>query len=205
MSHDTTRYKTVEADARGGTYVLHGAPDQPRKRDLPPWGWSWEVLAMIASIGCMAGMVAILATMKDRPQDDWTFFFSIPAVLALFGTAAKSTAAFGVGGCISQYKFLYFNKRPRKLEDLDLIEEASRGPLGSVVLLAKRPMTLVNIGSIVTLLALAMDVFVQQMVEFRPLDVAVDDPGAVLALTHSYDGPGEPQPQEGGFTSITRE
>jgi len=130
--------------------------------------------------------------LKDRPLTDWQFFLSIPATVALFGTALKSTAAFAVGGCVSQYKWLHFRASPRKLVDLDLIEEAGRGPLGSLVLLARRPMGLASIAAAVTLLALALETFVQQTVQLNPRDVAVEDGKAVLGLAHTYNGGAQP-------------
>ncbi|KAH6636796.1 hypothetical protein F5144DRAFT_601512 [Chaetomium tenue] len=147
---------------------------------------------MASSLACMAAIVAILVTTMDRPASEWNFYFSISATLALLAMTAKSTAAIGVGACISQYKWLYFKRAPRKLTDLDLLEEASRGPLGSLILLARRPMGLASIGAIVTLLALALDVFVQQMVQLNPRDVATDDGKAVLGLAHTYNGGAKP-------------
>ncbi|KAK3299163.1 uncharacterized protein B0H64DRAFT_316859 [Chaetomium fimeti] len=147
---------------------------------------------MASSLACMAAIVAILVTTKDRPLSEWDFYFSIPATLAFLGLIAKSTAAIGVGACISQYKWLYFKRKPRKLTDLDLLEEASRGPLGSLILLARRPMGLASIGAIVTLLAMAVEVFVQQMVQFNPRDVVFDDGKAVLGLAHTYNGGARP-------------
>ncbi|KAL2141723.1 hypothetical protein VTI28DRAFT_2089 [Corynascus sepedonium] len=177
---------------------LRHAP-QPRRPDSTLWGWSWEILAMFTSFACTASVVAILAVMNGRELADWHFFLSISATVAIFGTALKSTAAFAVGGCVSQYKWLHFKSSPRKLTDLDLIEEAGRGPLGSLVLLAKQPMGLASIAAAVTLLALAVETFVQQTVEFVPLDVAVNDGNAVLGLAHTYKGTAE---QVGTFNDI---
>lgn len=168
---------------------------RPSWHESLAWGWSWELFTMMSSLACMAAIVAILVTTKDRPADEWNFYFSISATLALLGMIAKSTAAIGVGACISQYKWLYFKRAPRKLTDLDLLEEASRGPLGSLILLARRPMGLASIGAIVTLLALALEVFVQQMVQLNPRDVAFDDGKAVLGLTHTYNSGAKRQSQ----------
>ncbi|KAL2161264.1 hypothetical protein VTH06DRAFT_8484 [Thermothelomyces fergusii] len=101
---------------------------------IPQWArgaWSWEVLSMLARFGCMAGIVAILVLMDDRSLADTNFFLHISATVGIFGTALKSTAAFIGCGCMSQYKWLHFKPSPRKLADLKLIDEASRGPLGS--------------------------------------------------------------------------
>ncbi|KAK4150022.1 hypothetical protein C8A00DRAFT_37380 [Chaetomidium leptoderma] len=111
--------------------------DSPRRRS-PTWGWAWELLAMTANVGSIAAVVAILVTMDNRPLTDWNFFLSIAATIAIFGMAAKSAAAFAIGGYV----------------------KASRGPLGSLVLLARRPLGLASIAAVVTLLALGFETFV---------------------------------------------
>jgi hypothetical protein len=176
--------------------------DSPRRRS-PTWGWAWELLAMVASVGSMAAVVAILVTMDNQPLTDWNFFLSIAATIAIFGMVAKSAAAFAIGGCVSQYKWIHFESKPRQLTDLDLIEEASRGPLGSLVLLARRPLGLASIAAVVTLLALGFETFVQQMVEFNPVDVAVNDGKAVLGLAHSYNGGARRSGGDGSINSLS--
>lgn len=91
-----------------------------------------------------------------------------------------------MAACISQSKWLHFNTATRTLGDLDLFEEASRGPVGSLKLLATRPRGLASIGSMATVLALGLDVFIQQIMRFAPVDVARDDGNALFGLTHSY-------------------
>ncbi|KAK4123833.1 hypothetical protein N657DRAFT_656169 [Parathielavia appendiculata] len=150
-------------------------------------GWRWELLSLVFSIGCMISIVTILLAYQDRPQSDWHGgFLSITATIAIFSTGANMAAALALGACLSQYKWLHFRKSPRKLTDLDLIEEAGRGPLGSLVLLAKRPLGLASVGAVVVLLSSMFDVFVQQTVTFESRDVAKDS-GALLGLAHTYD------------------
>ncbi|KAK4148431.1 hypothetical protein C8A00DRAFT_19736, partial [Chaetomidium leptoderma] len=134
---------------------------------------------------------------------DWNFFLSIAATIAIFGMASKSAAAFAIGGCVSQYKWIHFQSAPRRLGDLDLIEEASRGPLGSLVLLARRPLGLASIAAVVTLLALGFETFVQQMVQFNPIDVAVVDGKAVLGLAHVYNSGAKQAPGWNDINSLS--
>ncbi|KAK3995202.1 hypothetical protein QBC44DRAFT_29477 [Cladorrhinum sp. PSN332] len=153
------------------------------------WGWTLEVLSIVGSVGWMTGVVAILGTMRDRPLSDWTFFLSLPATLAIFATAAKLTAAIAVSACISQYKWIHFKKAPRRLVDLDLFDSASRGPLGSLILLCRRPKGLASIGALVTILALALDVFVQQVIKLDEEDVfKTGDGRAKLGMVHTWNG-----------------
>lgn len=142
---------------------------------------------MSASVGCMVAIVAILFRIQDQPLTSWVLFLSPSATLAILITAAKSTAAYAVAACISQYKWLHFKSAVRQLRDLDLFEEASRGPLGAVRLLVSgRPWRMVSVGALVTILALALDTFVQQVVKFDTRDVTVDDGRASFGLAHSY-------------------
>jgi hypothetical protein len=182
--------------------------DQPadvRAAPPSPWEWWWELLSMAFSIACMIGIVVVLLVFQDRPQTDWGGgWLSITATIAILSTGAKSAAALAVGAALSQYKWLHFRTAPRKLTDLDLLEEASRGPLGSLTLLAKRPLGLASIGAVVTLLAIGFDVFIQQMVTFEPRDVAMDDGKALLGLSHHYDSGATRVGQRGGVINVAR-
>ncbi|KAK4222884.1 hypothetical protein QBC38DRAFT_374273 [Podospora fimiseda] len=151
------------------------------------WGWTLEVLSIVGSVGWMVGCIAILGKMKDRPLSDWTFFLSLPATLAIFATASKLTAAIAVSACISQYKWIHFKKAPRRLVDLDLFDSASRGPLGSLILLCRRPKGIASIGALVTILALALDVFVQQVIKLKDQDVFKEDGRAILGAVHTWN------------------
>ncbi|KAL2265176.1 hypothetical protein VTJ83DRAFT_6276 [Remersonia thermophila] len=163
------------------------AGEQPSKWERTPWGWWWEILMTLGSLASMAAIMAILGAMRDRPLTDWSFFLELSATLAIFSTASNTAAASAVASCISQGKWLHFLK-PRRLADLDLIEEAAGGPYGAVMLLLKRPKTLVSLGAFVTIIALAYDTFIQQIVEFSPEEIFVDNATAVLGLTHYYNG-----------------
>ncbi len=134
-----------------------GMPPPPPSSSNPLSEWKLELFGLAFSIGCMASIIAILSTYQDRPQADWRGgALTITGTLAVFSTAANLSAALAVGACISQYKWLHFKRMPRSLTDLDLLEEASRGPLGSLLLLVKQPMGLASIGAAVTLLALGV-------------------------------------------------
>jgi hypothetical protein len=176
-------------------YQQHPDPTADPNPDQPPttWerlkGWWWEILMSVATLAFMAAIVAVL------------FFLSSPATLAVFSTAAKSAAASALGSCISQSKWLHFLK-PRKLADLDLIEDAARGPYGSAWLLLLRPRSLATIGAFLTIAALGYDTFIQQVVDLSPEDVFVDEPTAILGLNHYYNGGGTNAPGVGGVVNI---
>jgi hypothetical protein len=205
----STVFETKKSGALWTEEPVTSDEDQPadvRAAPPSPWEWWWELLSMAFSIACMVGIVVVLLVFQDRPQTDWRGgWLSITGTIAILSTGAKSAAALAVGAALSQYKWLHFRTAPRKLTDLDLLEEASRGPLGSLTLLAKRPLGLASIGAVVTLLAIGFDVFIQQMVTFEPRDVASYDGKALLGLSHHYDSGATRVAQRGGKLNIARE
>lgn len=153
--------------------------------------WIWELLSIVTSLGCLAAVVVILARMQGRPLSDWTFLINLNATVALLVAASKAAAMCSIGSCFSQSKWLHFKTTPRKLEDLDLFQEASRGPLGAFFLLFTswiwiRPILVV--GSVATVLALGADTFGQLVVNIDSYqDLEVFDGHSSFGLTHVYD------------------
>lgn len=170
----------------------------------PIWGWIWEILSLLACFGCLAAVVVILVMMKDQPLKKWTFFMSLNATVALIITASKAAAMFAVGSCIAQSKWFHFTKSPRKLRDLDLFEEASRGPLGALNLLFFTKLRVglgVALGALATVLALGVDTFGQLVVDVsgtRPVEV--NDGQARFGYTHIYDSGVQMRATNGGLT-----
>ncbi|KAK9772074.1 hypothetical protein AB5N19_11696 [Seiridium cardinale] len=129
--------------------------------------------------------------MQDQPLSHWTFFITLNATVALFITASKVAAMFTL------------------LRDLDLFEEASRGPLGALHLLSSARFKLsfmVMIGLLATVLALGIDTFGQLVVDLTgSRDVEVDDGQASFGLSHIYNSgvQGQLGGEGGGFMPIT--
>ncbi|ETS78079.1 hypothetical protein PFICI_10141 [Pestalotiopsis fici W106-1] len=178
---------------------------EPNRR--PILGWIWEILSLLACFGCLAAVVVILVMMKDQPLSKWTFIMSINATVALFITASKAAAMFSVGACLAQSKWFHLAKSPKKLRDLDLFEEASRGPMGALGLLYLTGFKIgfaVAIGALATLLALGVDTFGQLVVDVsgtRPVEV--NDGKASFGYTHMYDSGVLTQATNGGLTVET--
>ena len=80
--------------------------------------------------------------------------------------------------CVSQSKWLFFRRKSRKLIDFQTIDEASRGPLGSLYLLMclKGRASLASAGAIIIFASLAVDPFTQQVLNYplKPVVVSGD-------------------------------
>ena len=90
---------------------------------------------------------------------------------------------------ISQYKWLYFQKRPHNLTDFQLFDEASRGPLGAFGFIVQKhwSASFASLAAIIVLASLLVDPFVQLVFAF-PASRVVDARGqAELRKATSYD------------------
>jgi hypothetical protein len=96
--------------------------------------WVMEVLSMGASIFFL-GCLAVLLWLFDG-QPIWDYYsLTLNTVVAILSTAAKAAILLPVANCIGQWKWILFSGPPRRLFDFERIDEATRGPMGSVKLL----------------------------------------------------------------------
>ena len=93
--------------------------------------------------------------------------------------------------CLSQLKWLYFwkSEKHRRLKDLDIFDDASRGPLGAAGFYV-RMRTFVPLGvlaSFVMLLALVMEPFSQQVLSFVTLPIVSHGEIASIPISNAYN------------------
>ncbi|KAF5503032.1 hypothetical protein CGCF413_v005852 [Colletotrichum fructicola] len=91
---------------------------------------------------------------------------------------------------LGQLKWEWFSQ-PRRLADVVLFDDASRGPWGSLMLLVKQTFRLehsyvASIGAIITIAALAIDPFSQAMIEYRPCPQILGHEVAETPRTNNY-------------------
>lgn len=142
---------------------------------------------MLASLACMAGLILILFRVQDTPSTTWRLFIGLNATVALLVTAAKASLLMAVSACLGQAKWTYFGKRTRHLRHLDILDEASRGPVGALKTLVQIPWGLATVGAFIVLLAVAVDVFAQQVVKLESDFIQVNDGSATFRYAQSYD------------------
>lgn len=136
--------------------------------------WSLELAATALSIASLACIFLTLGIFNGRSLSAWKQPFSLNAVLAILGTVLKGSSMLGVTSALGQLRWNWFNTKNRCLQDFQIFDSASRGPLGSIWLLSQpRLFGLSSIGALVVILALASDSFIQAAVSYplRPRDV----------------------------------
>lgn len=91
-----------------------------------------------------------------------------------------------VAACIGQWKWVYISSKARILSDLDVIEEASRGPLGSLQMIATIPWGWATLGAFITVLALVIDSFAQEVISTELVTENVNDGTASFKIARDY-------------------
>ena len=132
--------------------------------------WLPEIFALLFSLACLVAIVAVLAIYHDKPLHHLPKGLTLNAIISVLAAGAKSSLMFTVGGTMSQSKWCWFRSklnRQRCLQDLEDMDDASRGPLGSTAMLFQHTIvSLCSIGAVLVILALAFDPFVQQVVGY---------------------------------------
>ncbi|KAF2225806.1 hypothetical protein BDZ85DRAFT_213351, partial [Elsinoe ampelina] len=130
--------------------------------------WAYEVAACCISAITLAGVVILLWTRQNKPLPDWPALITLNSLIAVLTTIMKGCMIFAVAEGISQLKWSWF-LRPRSLADLSTYDSASRGPWGSLLFLFSGKLdAIATIGATITLIALAIDPFAQQVFLFEP-------------------------------------
>ncbi|KAL8777721.1 MAG: hypothetical protein Q9213_007736 [Squamulea squamosa] len=123
--------------------------------------WRLQTLAVVGSTLSIGAIAVLLAHYDTKPIFDWNAV-TLNAIVAVFSAVSKALLAFALSDCIGQSKRIWFSWQERHLKDLDSIDNASRGPLGSLKLMGQ-PMarSFISFGAVVVILSVAIDPFVQ--------------------------------------------
>lgn len=213
----SSEYELLSRPKDGGPSVTAAGATTQDEDSGTGTAWLLEQMSILASAACLVGVIYILIRMENQPLASWPLgFLNLNSSIAVLVTALKSWAMLVVAACLSQSKWTFFRKRRAPLHQLDVIDEASRGPLGAARLVWSlrcgfRRGHIALLGALITIVMLGIDTFAQQVITFDSRLDPVDNNGtALFMVTDTYDGgakaPGavatvtEP---EGWFTSET--
>jgi len=99
--------------------------------------WMFEICCWLFSLACMAVIVGVLIHYNHKPIPKWKAGMtlnSFVSVLAGFGRAALLVPT---AEALGQLKWNWFTRKSRRLLDFEVLDNASRGPWGSFMLLAR--------------------------------------------------------------------
>ncbi|KAK9422921.1 hypothetical protein SUNI508_04588 [Seiridium unicorne] len=128
--------------------------------------------------------------MNNIPLQSWWLPIQPNSAIAILTTIGKAALTVPAAACISQLKWRHFLLQPRTLADLQLFDEASRGPWGSALLfcrLCSSPQVFVALGfAFVTIVALGIDAVAQQVLSFSLKETPLVNTTIEVGVANSY-------------------
>ncbi|KAL8685577.1 MAG: hypothetical protein Q9224_005763 [Gallowayella concinna] len=148
--------------------------------------WYLSALAVLGSTLALGAIATLLSIYNGTPIFKW-HGVTLNAIVAVLAVTLKGLLAFAISDAIGQSKWIWFSRQQRPLQDLALIDSASRGPLGSLQLLyrsvARSP---ISIGAIVVVLSVAIDPFIQLAVGTTDTVMYKNDSSTEISYAKKY-------------------
>ncbi|KAJ9611536.1 hypothetical protein H2200_004720 [Cladophialophora chaetospira] len=143
----------------------------------------------VLALAALAAIVITLALHEGKTLPKWPSMISINSLIAVFTAILKAAMLLPIAEGLSEMKWMWF-ATSRPLTDLDRLDLASRGPWGSFLLVFMRPNLLAYLGALVTVVALAIDPFAQQILQYYECMTPLPDSSATIVRTNSYSASG---------------
>ncbi|KAF2734688.1 hypothetical protein EJ04DRAFT_564103 [Polyplosphaeria fusca] len=130
--------------------------------------WLLEIISWSLSAACMAGIIIMLMVYKNERIPKWPLGLTLNAYISVLSKIASAALLLPVSEALGQLKWSWFQgDRSKKMWDFELFDNASRGPWGSFLLVIRtKGKSLAALGAAVTVFALALDPFFQQVVQY---------------------------------------
>ncbi|KAF7190708.1 hypothetical protein HII31_07867 [Pseudocercospora fuligena] len=158
---------------------------------LEDW-WFLEVLGISLSAGALIAIAIILSHFDNAPQPRWATV-SLNTLVSWLSTLAKAMVLIPVSRGLAQLKWTWMAEKERALSDLQTFDNASRGLMGSLVLLFEQPgRHLAALAAIATLLALGFDPFIQNFIQYSPQSAVNATAPAFVSNASEYASVGIP-------------
>ncbi|EXJ55040.1 uncharacterized protein A1O5_12779, partial [Cladophialophora psammophila CBS 110553] len=127
-----------------------------------------EILSCLVSVSMLLIIIAILYPRRGLPLPHWPYGISINAIIAVLVVVLKIAILLVTAKGLGHLKFTWLQHQ-RPLLDLETYDMASRGPWGSLSLLlvTRHRHVGASIGAALTLLALAVEPFTQQILRYH--------------------------------------
>ncbi|EXJ95578.1 hypothetical protein A1O1_00700 [Capronia coronata CBS 617.96] len=199
-SHDLlykrSKLASVEESASDFSAMTSATPHHHSSTPkIPSWwsrlsldNWAWEIGASILCLCILAAIAGVLFGYNGRTVPDLPDGLTLNAIISFLATLAKATLMVVLAAAIRQEKWLWFVDEPRPLSTVDAFEEASRGPLGSLMLLLSRRGSIrAFVAATVTILTLGFEPFIQQLIVIDVRNVPIDSATASIRTPTSYN------------------
>lgn len=152
--------------------------------------WAWEICSATVAVLGIVLLVGFLVKIDGTPYAKWQYTVVPNTVISIIMTISKAALLVPVSACLGQLKWNLY-RRSTPLEYMQTIDEASRGSWGSLqvlwrVISGSRMGILTCSGAFLTLIALAIDPFAQQILSFPSRIIQASNETAFIQYSHNY-------------------
>jgi hypothetical protein len=151
------------------------------------WWWWWDIAAAVLCLTSMFMVIFVLVAMNNKPLDDWPLAIQPNSMIAVLTTIGKAAMLVPIASAISQLKWLHYRHEARPLNHLQIYDDASRGPWGSLIYLKSLPKpTLASCGALIMILALGIEPSAQQILSFKLQKAELKNTTAQIGVAENY-------------------
>ena len=161
-------------------------------------GWTIELVAWLLGLGCVAAIVGLLLSTNGTARFVLSGGIKLSATISVLAQIAATLLGVSLSASIGQVKWIWF-RQPRPLVHYRSIDEASKGFIGSLLLLCHwRGGLLAISGAILSVLLLAVPPAAQQTLgqTFQSPSVPVTIPLAQYAPFFNYSSASDNNPNK---------
>jgi hypothetical protein len=162
----------------------------PFRRISSRW-WFWELTSITITLVSFLAIIITLRVFDGKPLPEIPFGITLNTIASLLGTAVKTTLLLVVSSALSQLKWLWFHEKERQLQDLQVYDEASRGPWGAMVLLKTSKFSLASLGALIVLFLLGFDPFIQQLITTPQKTVLTSEKSTAIPRATAFNQSGK--------------
>jgi hypothetical protein len=139
--------------------------------------WSFEIVCWAVSASSLGAIIGIYIRIKDEPLSEWSTLLTLANT---FGKVASAALIIPTTEALGQLKWNWFHESSQAMWDFEIFDKATRGPWGAVMLLYRtRGRSIAALGALLIILLLAIDSFLQQVVDYPERWAIQDDYGEV--------------------------
>ncbi|KAJ0347682.1 hypothetical protein COL154_010795 [Colletotrichum chrysophilum] len=129
--------------------------------------WGQQIWALVGAVAALTTMAILLGKFNNRPVFN-QMGVTLNAIISVLSVAVKAAVAFVLSECMAQWKWILYAREDRLMIDFDRLDGAARGPLGSLRVLSRtKGASIAQFGAVLTIVALALDPFAQQLLRLR--------------------------------------
>lgn len=153
--------------------------------------WICETPSIVFSMACVGAVAVVVGFYDGEPIPQFPSGITLNTIISILSTAARSALVYVISATIGQLKWHWFSNKGRRLRDMQALDDASRGPLGSIVVLfAFMGSSIALLGGIITVMVIAFGPFLQQLLEYptHTIEPAASEAKIIRNLNYSSLG-----------------